>query len=214
MSLYYPAFISLKGKECVVVGGGKVAERKVAQLLNSGGLIKVISPAISEVLSKHKAKRKIIHIERRYRKGDLRGAFLVIAASSDREVNRAVSVDAECLVNVVDQPESANFIAPSVISRKPLTIAVSTSGASPAMSKTIREELEKLYPSDIGRFLRFMKKMREKALKELSDKGVREGFLKKSASQKIIEKLRSKGFKIVKNEIEKSFDTLRRNKVG
>ncbi|MBF0328960.1 MAG: bifunctional precorrin-2 dehydrogenase/sirohydrochlorin ferrochelatase [Nitrospirae bacterium] len=214
MSLYYPAFISLKGKKCVVVGGGRVAERKVSQLVSAGGVIKVISPVITEGLRKHKAKRKIIHIERRYQKGDLRGAFLVIAASSDKEVNNSVSADAEYLVNVIDQPELANFIAPAVISREPLAIAVSTSGASPAFSKTIREELEQLYPSDIGRFLRFMKKMREKALKELLNKCDREKFLKTTASKQTLEKLRSKGFTIVKNEIEKSFDALRRNKVG
>ncbi|TAN43078.1 MAG: bifunctional precorrin-2 dehydrogenase/sirohydrochlorin ferrochelatase [Nitrospirae bacterium] len=211
MSLYYPAFINLKGKECVVVGGGRVAERKIAQLIKAGGLVKVISPAITEGLKKQKTKRKIVHIERKYRKGDLKGAFLVVAATSDGKINQAVSQDAESLVNVVDQPALANFIVPSLISRGPLTIAVSTAGASPALARAIREELESSYPADVGQFLRFIKKMREAALKDIPDKVLREAFLKKSASRKTIEQLRSQGFKTVKNGIENSFNSLRRN---
>ncbi|MBI3592988.1 MAG: NAD(P)-dependent oxidoreductase, partial [Nitrospirae bacterium] len=93
--LYYPAFIDLRGKQCVVVGGGKVAERKALALLRSGALVRVISPVITGVLEKHKKKGRIEHIERTYKKGDLKGTFLVIAATSDDRINAEISNHAQ-----------------------------------------------------------------------------------------------------------------------
>lgn len=201
MTNYYPAFINLCGKQCVVVGGGKVAERKVLTLLDSGAAVKVISPALTDVLEKQKDKGRIRHIRRNYRSGDLKGAFLVIAATSDERINRKVSDDAPCLVNVVDKPEMANFIVPSVVNRGPMTIAVSTSGASPAMAKAVRKELELLYNKDFGQFLDFLKKLRKRAIKEITDKKARERFLKDVASKEVLSILRGKGFKEAKEKV-------------
>jgi precorrin-2 dehydrogenase/sirohydrochlorin ferrochelatase len=201
MTNYYPAFINLCGKQCVVVGGGKVAERKVLTLLDSGAAVKVISPALTDVLEKQKDKGRIRHIRRNYRSGDLKGAFLVIAATSDERINRKVSDDAPCLVNVVDKPEMANFIVPSVVDRGPMTIAISTSGASPAMAKAVRKELELLYNKDFGQFLDFLKKLRKRAIKEITDKKARERFLKGVASKEVLSILRGKGFKEAKEKV-------------
>lgn len=201
MTNYYPAFINLCGKQCVVVGGGKVAERKVLTLLDSGAAVKVISPALTYVLEKQKDKGRIRHIRRNYRSGDLKGAFLVIAATSDERINRKVSDDAPCLVNVVDKPEMANFIVPSVVNRGPMTIAVSTSGASPAIARAVRKELELLYNKDFGQFLDFLKKLRKRAIKEITDKKARERFLKDVASKEVLSILRGKGFKEAKEKV-------------
>ncbi len=201
MTNYYPAFINLCGKQCVVVGGGKVAERKVLTLLDSGAAVKVISPALTDVLEKQKDKGRIRHIRRNYRSGDLKGAFLVIAATSDERINRKVSDDAPCLVNVVDKPEMANFIVPSVVNRGPMTIAVSTSGASPAIARAVRKELELLYNKDFGQFLDFLKKLRKRAIKEITDKKARERFLKGVASKEVLSILRGKGFKEAKEKV-------------
>ncbi|MDA8214871.1 MAG: bifunctional precorrin-2 dehydrogenase/sirohydrochlorin ferrochelatase [Nitrospiraceae bacterium] len=201
MTNYYPAFINLCGKQCVVVGGGKVAERKVLTLLDSGAAVKVISPALTDVLEKQKDKGRIRHIRRNYRSGDLKGAFLVIAATSDERINRKVSDDAPCLVNVVDKPEMANFIVPSVVDRGPMTIAVSTSGASPAIARAVRKELELLYNKDFGQFLDFLKKLRKRAIKEITDKKARERFLKGVASKEVLSILRGKGFKEAKEKV-------------
>jgi len=201
MTNYYPAFINLCGKQCVVVGGGKVAERKVLTLLDSGAAVKVISPALTDVLEKQKDKGRIRHIRRNYRSGDLKGAFLVIAATSDERINRKVSDDAPCLVNVVDKPEMANFIVPSVVNRGPMTIAVSTSGASPAIARAVRKELELLYNKDFGQFLDFLKKLRKRAIKEITDKKARERFLKDVASKEVLSILRGKGFKEAKEKV-------------
>lgn len=189
VSSYYPAFLNLKGKKCIVIGGGKIAERKALSLLRAGAELTVISPELTAGLKKEKAKKRIKHIARRYQRGDLKNAFLVIAATDSHEINKRASVDAPELINVVDTPGLCNFIVPSVVRRGPLTIAISTSGVSPAISKKIREELEKLYGSHITKHLNTLKKMRTKVLKEVKEKKKREHLLKKLA-ENIWEKLR------------------------
>ncbi|MBI5212624.1 MAG: bifunctional precorrin-2 dehydrogenase/sirohydrochlorin ferrochelatase [Nitrospirae bacterium] len=198
---YYPAFINLFGKRCVVVGGGKVAERKVMSLLRCGAHVKIISPALTDALERQKERGKVVHIKRTYRTGDLGGVFLVIAATGNERVNTKVSNDAPCLVNVVDVPETANFIVPSVVKRGPMTIAVSTSGASPAMAKRIRKELELIYNKDFGRYLNFLKQLRKMIMKEINDKKARERFLKELASQEFLNILRGKGFQKAKDKV-------------
>ena len=199
---YYPVFLNLKGKKCIVVGGGRVAGRKVLSLLKSGADITVISPELTKRLKKESVKRlnrskgssgKIRHIPRKYKKGDLKNAFLVIAATDSNEINRRVSEEAPYLVNVVDVPSMCNFIVPSVVKRGPLTIAISTSGVSPSIAKAVRKELEKLYGAEFGKRLASLKKIRSKAMAEIKDKKKRERFLKKIGSE-AIKKLRHKKF--------------------
>ncbi len=199
--LYYPAFLNLKGKKTVVVGGGKVAERKILTLLKAGAEITVISPEITKRIDGEKRKGRIKHICRQYRKGDLRNAFLVVSATDSHAINKHVSEDAPSLVNVLDAPALCNFIVPSVIQRGHLTIAISTSGISPGLSKSIRRELEHLYCPDFAHYLRSLKKIRTKAMKEITDKKKRTAFLKSLASKEVIEILRQKGFKEVKRVI-------------
>jgi precorrin-2 dehydrogenase/sirohydrochlorin ferrochelatase len=175
---YYPIFLNLKGKKCVVAGGGKVAERKALSLLKSGAKVTVISPECTERLKKENLKGRIKYISRRYKKGDLKNAFLVIAATDSGETNRKISEDAPYLVNVVDMPLLCNFIAPSVIRRGPLTIAVSTSGISPSLARTIRKELEGLYGREFVKHLNYIKKMRVKALSVIKNNKERIKFLR------------------------------------
>lgn len=196
---YYPIFLNLKDKRCVVVGGGKVAERKVLSLLKAKANITVISPELTKRLGKEKTKGNIKHLPRAYKREDLKGAFLVIAATSSAAVNTKVARDAgeiheSPLLNVVDAPSECNFIAPSTVQRGPLTIAISTSGTSPAVAKAIRKELERLYGPEFAKYLRFFKKIRTKAMKEIQDKKERENFLKELASEGRIKMLREKGF--------------------
>ncbi len=125
-NIYYPAFLNLEDKKTVVVGGGKVAERKILGLLNAQAEVTVVSPVITKRLEQEEQKGRIRHICRKYRKGDLKNAFLVIAATDSEDINEKVSRDAPCLVNVVDTPKFCNFIVPSILQRGPLTIAIST----------------------------------------------------------------------------------------
>ncbi|MEW6675879.1 MAG: bifunctional precorrin-2 dehydrogenase/sirohydrochlorin ferrochelatase [Nitrospirota bacterium] len=197
---FYPAFLNLKGKQAVVIGGGKVAERKSLVLLKAGAEVTLISPKLTRRLEKEKAEGRIRHIPREYRRGDLKGAFLVIAATSYPEINTEVVREAEAihkspLLNVVDMPSQCNFIVPSIVRRGPLTIAISTSGTSPAMARTIRRELKRLYGPEFADYLKLLEKIRKKAIKGIPDKKKRAEFFKSLASEEMMEILRNRGFK-------------------
>lgn len=212
---YYPVFLNLKGKKCVVVGGGKVAERKAAALIKAGALVEIISPTITKLLESYRKKGLIKHKKRNYKKGDLKGAFVVVVSTPSQEINMKIARDAkqpgnsesnrtdksQRLINVVDAPSEGNFIVPSVVRRGPLTIAISTEGYSPAVSKAIRREIERRYNTDFVRYLQFVGLMRKEALKKIKDNKEREKFIKALASEGIFNALRSKGFKAVSKEI-------------
>ena len=190
---YYPAYINLTGKKAVVVGGGSVAERKILSLLKVHADVKVISPYLTKRLEREKGKGGIQHVCRHYKKGDLRNAFLVIAATNSPRINEQVSHDAPYLVNVVDVPDLCNFIVPSLVKRGPLTVAISTSGVSPAFSKSVRKELEKIYGPEFSDYLKALKIIRKKAKVTICDKKKRGDFLKAIASEKMIEMIRKEG---------------------
>ena len=200
--VYYPLFLNLSKKRAVVIGGGKVAERKIFPLLRTGAHITVISPEITKKIGSAKQKKTIRHIARQYRSGDLKDAFLVIAATDSPVFNEQVSRDAPCLVNVVDTPHLCNFIVPSTMIRGPLNIAVSTSGISPALSRLIRKELEKAYGCEFSQYLQSLRKIRQDAMEMIPDKRKRTEFLKCIASEKMIRKLRGKGLQEMKKTAE------------
>ncbi len=205
---YYPVFLNVQGKKAVIVGGGRVSERKALALIKAGACVTVVSPDLSGQLARLREKKLIHHIQRPYQKKDIRGAFVVIAATDSSAVNTRISNDAEGLVNVVDVPPLCNFIAPSVIERGPLTVAVSTSGASPALAKTIRKELEKLYGPEIGGFLKFMTEVRRQALDRIPEQKAREKFLKGLASARTLAALRADGLPGLKKKILAQFAVL------
>ena len=143
---YYPIFVNISGKKCVVVGGGQVALRKVRTLLEYKVSVEVISPDLCSELSQLAESGEICVIQRSYRAGDLKDAFIAIVATNDSETNLKVAEEARrnaVLVNVVDDPESSDFIVPSYMRRGDVTIAVSTAGRSPALARKIRTRLEK-----------------------------------------------------------------------
>lgn len=147
MSEYYPAHLNIEGRRCVVVGGGQVAERKVKSLLRCGGQVTVISLELSPPLRKLWSSGQIDFVERGYCTGDLDGAFIVVAATSDLGINARVAEEAESkgkLVNVVDAPDRGNFIVPSVVRRGDLLVGVSTHGRSPALARKLRAEIERV----------------------------------------------------------------------
>lgn len=167
---YYPVFVELQGKRCVVVGGGGVAERKVRTLLDHGAEVVVISPKLSRGLSSLKKKGLIEHQRRGFRKGDSRGSLLVFAATDSGKINKAVAEDAARrpgLVNVVDTPELCSFIVPSIVRRGALSVAISTSGKSPALSKAIRKLLEGELSEELGNLVSSLGKLREDLRKKI-----------------------------------------------
>ena len=142
---YYPVYLDLRGRSCVVIGGGTVATRKVESLLEAGARVTVVSPALTEPLAALAETHEIVHHARPYRTGDLTGAALVFAATDDEDVHATIASDAAAagvLLNVVDRPPLCGFIVPAVVRRGPITIGISTGGASPALARRMRRELE------------------------------------------------------------------------
>jgi precorrin-2 dehydrogenase / sirohydrochlorin ferrochelatase len=140
---FYMACLDVTGRRCLVVGGGSVGAEKAAGLLACGARVTVVSPELDESL----AELGVEWRRGRYRRRDLRGAFLVIAATCDRAVNERVHRDAEArgmLCNVADVPDLCNFILPAVHREGPIAIAVSTGGASPALAKRLRTQIADL----------------------------------------------------------------------
>ena len=143
---YYPMFLNISGKRCVVVGGGKVALRKVRALLEHGASVDVISPDLCPELIDLVQREQVRASRRHYQPGDLRQAFIAIAATDNSDVNQQVVKEARSeavLVNVADDLENSDFIVPSYVHRGGITIAVSTDGRSPALARKIRTRLEK-----------------------------------------------------------------------
>jgi precorrin-2 dehydrogenase/sirohydrochlorin ferrochelatase len=160
---YYPVFLDLRGRLAVVVGGGSVAERKIATLLEYGADVVCVAPLVTPGVDALVAQGLIEHEERGYVRGDLAGAFIVVCATDSTEVNRAVYQEAEglgCLVNVVDVPELCNFIVPSIVKRGPLQIAISTGGAAPVVAKQMRRELETHYGEEWECYVRLLGQVR------------------------------------------------------
>lgn len=176
---YYPLFLDLKGRLCKVIGAGKVAWRKVEGLLDAGARVEVISPSAVPELENLAHQGLINLIRREYREGDLEGAFLVIGATSERAVNAAVFREAEsrgALVNIVDDPQYCNFILSSVLKRGDFQLAISTGGASPVLSRRVRERLEKLFPEHYTRVIDSLASLRERLKAELQDEKQRRRF--------------------------------------
>ena len=144
MPTYYPAFIDVRRRRCVVIGGGGIGEEKVRKLAECGARVVVISPDVTDGVREMMDGDTVSWVQRDYQPGDLDGAFIAVAATDDNAVNRQIAEEAErrnVLLNVVDVTHLCTFIAPSVARRGDVTVAVSTGGASPALARKFREEL-------------------------------------------------------------------------
>lgn len=151
---FLPIFLDIRGAPCLVVGGGEVAARKCALLLRAGARVTVQSPSLSAAFDADLAAARIVHRAAPFNDDDAAGYTLLIAATNDDAVNRAVAAAARARripVNVVDQPVLCSFIMPSIIERTPLIVAVSSGGASPVLARLLRARLESLIPAGYGR---------------------------------------------------------------
>jgi siroheme synthase-like protein len=168
---YFPIFLELKGRTCLVVGGGQVAARKVEGLLAAGARVTVVSPKLDGELAKLKSERRIVHVDRPYQRLELRSYALVIAATDDATTNERVASDArqsDVLVNVVDEPALCDFIVPSVVRRGDVVMAISTGGLSPALARWLRQEMESYLSDDFERLVQLLAEVRS----ELRDRGL------------------------------------------
>ncbi|MGA2463587.1 MAG: bifunctional precorrin-2 dehydrogenase/sirohydrochlorin ferrochelatase [Thermodesulfobacteriota bacterium] len=166
--IYYPIFLNIQGKRCVVIGGGKVALRKVKMLLDCRANVSVISPKPHPDIAKLSKERAIHLIQREYETQDLKGAVMAIVCTDVKEINRKVADEAKktgILVNVADDPGPSDFIIPAFFRRGNLTLAVSTSGKSPALARKIRTKLEKSFGEEYASLLSLIGEVRS-TLKE------------------------------------------------
>jgi precorrin-2 dehydrogenase/sirohydrochlorin ferrochelatase len=173
---YYPVNLNLKNRRCLVVGGGAVAERKVETLLEFGAAVVVVAPVLTPQLRDLADGGSIEYVPGTYELSALDDAFLAVAATDDRETNRAVSEDAQrrgILVNVVDDPDLCTFFVPAVVRRGDLVISVSTSGKSPAMARRIREQLEAQFVPEYGELADLLGELREEVKARYPDQADR-----------------------------------------
>ena len=203
---FFPVFLNLKDKLCIVIGGGRVAERKIENLLTVQAKIKVISPEVTLKLKKLAEEGKIEWERRGYKKGDLNSAWLVIAATDNPEIQKEIFKEAEekrIFCNVVDVPELCSFIVPSTIRRGLLTIAISTSGVSPAVARRLRETLEEIIGEEYVLYLKLMKDLRKQILNLNLSPEEKEKKLQKLALAPISRYIKYRDFKLLKVLIEK-----------
>lgn len=168
---YYPIFLNIQGKKCVVIGGGKVAFRKVKTLLEHGANVEVISPDLCPELNELAEAKTISVFRQNYEPRVLKGAVITIAATNKKDINQKVADEARkqgVLVNVVDNLELSDFIVPSYFHRGDLTIAVSTAGLSPALARKIRSKLEQNFSEEYASLTGLIEEVRT----ELKQKGI------------------------------------------
>ena len=177
---YYPVNLDLRGRRCLVAGGGEVACRKVDALLEFQAKVVLISPEIVPPLKQLVEQGVIEYIKGKYHPACLDDAFLVFAATGDKETNRRIAEDAEkkgVPVNVADAPELCTFTVPAVVHRGDLTISISTGGKSPALSRSVRKELEEKYGDEMRQLTRFLGEVREYLISRISDAETRKKIL-------------------------------------
>lgn len=151
---FYIACLRLRGRKCLVVGGGELGLEKTEGLLACDGDVIVISPEVKPEVEALAAEGSIVWEQRDYVKGDLEGKFLVIACTDDTDTNIGIYNDAEeraMLANIVDVPPLCNFILPAIVRTGPLAIAISTAGASPALAKRMKDEVSELFGPEYAR---------------------------------------------------------------
>ena len=176
---HFPVFLDLKNRHCLVIGGGSVATRKVTNLLQASAQITVVSPEFNDDLVQLGNKKQITLIQREFETSDIVVAFLVVAATDNSDINAKIAEqanNANTMVNVADNAKLCSFIFPSVLDRSPVTIAVSTGGASPVLARQLRMKLETMIPSACGRLAGITEEYREKVKLHFPEQEQRKQF--------------------------------------
>lgn len=198
----FPVSLNLERVPCLVVGGGAVALRKVEALIASGARITLVSPQVAPEIE---ALEEVEIIRREFRPHDLNGKFLVISATDERSVNESVAKAAKqrhMLVNVVDVPELCSFFVNSQVRRGDLAISVSTGGASPALAKRIRKELERMYGEEYAGYLLLMREYRPMVLGEVADPERRRTVFERLAAPRMVQLYKDQGEAAARKAIE------------
>ena len=202
----YPVNLNLAGAQCLVVGGGAVGERKVMGLLPCSPSITVISPALTEVLLSLAGEGKITHLRREYERADLEGYALVFAATNDEEKNIEIASQAKSLgilVNAATSPELSSFSNPTATRRGRLLLTVSTEGLSPALSKRIREEIERMIGPEYEMMTDLLGALREPLKSLRPEERERRRVIEEILSSRVMAFLRDGRYEDARDEVER-----------
>ena len=190
---YYAAQLDLRGKKCVVVGGGQIARRKAEALIQCGAAVTIIAPTVAPEIRQLPAVQVL---ERQYQTGDLEQVWLVVAATDDEDVNAAVARDANAQriwANVVDNPARSSFIVPAILRRGPITVAVSTAGASPTLAARTRDAIGDAIDPAYGTVAELLGELRPRVLDAVADPKARSAVLRQMASDEVLDCARERG---------------------
>lgn len=199
MNSLFPIFLKLAGRRCLVVGAGKVAEQKIAGLLEAGALVRVVALRASEPVRAWAIEKKIELEVRAYAPGDLAGNFLVVVAAGSPLLNEFIYREAQrqgILCNVVDVPELCDFYYPAVVQRGDLQIAISTNGQSPSLAQKLRQQLEGQFGPGYARWVKELGETRRLVLASDLDPATKSDLLHSLASAEAFEAAIEKQAKI------------------
>ncbi|MBF8983579.1 bifunctional precorrin-2 dehydrogenase/sirohydrochlorin ferrochelatase [Lutibacter sp. B2] len=213
MPNYYPIMIDITNRKCIVVGGGKVAERKILSLLEANGDVLVISPDTTEKMNELYHQEKIEIIKRAYTKGDLKEAYLVYVATDKNEVNEACLKEAReegILINIVDQPDMCDFIVPASIKKGDLNITISTNGKSPMLCRKIRKELELIYNDEYALYIDALGKLRKQVLMDIDDIKTRKEIFRKIVYSNLLEEYKNEKVHDIEKEVMNYYEQMKK----
>ena len=189
--MLYPIFLDLNRATCLIVGGGTVAERKLKKLIEAGARVRLVAPTYTSFIADQVQNQVIEYHQREYNSTDLAGCKLVFATTNQREVNHQVYLDAQkenIWCNMADEQEQGGFIVPAVVDRGLLQLAISSSGASPWLTKEVKNYLESLFKKDIEQELEQIRQTRQEALRIAVETGKDKKQLLEEMLRPLIEK--------------------------
>ncbi len=206
MANLYPVYIDLNNKKCLVIGGGKVAERKIDNLLYYGCLIRVVSPQVEENIERWADKELIELHKRDFEPQDLEDSFMVFVATDDNKINEQVSAmcrERGVMVNAVDDPPNCDFYVPSIVRRNSLVLAISTGGKSPAFARRIRSEIEEIITPEYGEFVDILGEQRELIKNHIKDIEMRKKIFEDLVYSDILDLLKAGEKERAREKVEK-----------
>ena len=199
---YFPFFVDLSGRKCLIVGGGTIALRKAQSVLEYGAVVKVVAPCICDGFDKLKERYKeaVELFEREFEKKDIEDQFFVVAATDDEQINKKVSeicFRKNTLVNTVDRKEYCNFYFPSIIKDGDIVVGVSSGGNSPVLARELRKKIEGVIPKNLDNINRWIGEIRPYIKEKISDEIERKKYF-----EKIYVECERKGDVLYQDELE------------
>jgi len=214
---YLPIFFKISQKQCLVVGGGDIALRKINLLLKAGATVECIAPCFCQALVDHSLNETLTLTKKTFVATDIQNQSLVISATNDKRLNAEVSRlahDGNIPVNVVDAPELSSFIMPSIVDRSPLLIAISSAGRAPVLARIIRAKLETIVPSAYGRLAEIAGDYRQQVKDKFPHIKDRRAFWESALSGNIAEKAFTGRIKEAKADLEQQLTNAKAQKLG